>query len=53
MIELSLYVEEINKYLKCDSVIDFDNTAVSELADQLYIGSENETDFIRKAYEYS
>ena len=49
---LSLYTEDINEYLKCDAIIDFDNTAVSELADQLYSESESETDFVRRAYEY-
>ncbi len=52
MIELSLYAEDINEYLKCDAIIDFDNTAVSELADRFYSESENEADFIRRAYEY-
>ena len=27
------FSEDINEYLKCDKVIDFDNTDVSKLAD--------------------
>jgi transglutaminase-like putative cysteine protease len=44
--------EDINEYLKCDEVIDFDNTDVSKLADQLYSESESETEFVKMAYEY-
>ena len=49
---ISLFTEDINEYLKYDAIIDFDNAAVRNLADQLYSASESETDFIRKAYEY-
>ena len=48
----SIYTNDISKYLKCDAMVDFDHPSVSELADQLYGESENETDFIRRAYEY-
>ena len=30
--ELKLYTENIESYLKCDSVINYDNAKVSELA---------------------
>ena len=46
------FSEDINEYLKCDEVIDFDNTDVSKLADQLYSESESETEFVKMAYEY-
>ncbi len=46
------FSEDINEYLKCDDVIDFDNTDVSKLADQLYSESESETEFVKMAYEY-
>lgn len=49
---VSLLTEEINEYLKYDEVIDFDNTDVSKLADQLYSESESETEFVKMAYEY-
>lgn len=52
LLMISLFTKDINEYLKCDAIIDFDNAAVRNLADQLYSASENETDFIRKAYEY-
>lgn len=49
---LTLYVNEIEAYLQCDSVIDYDNEAVAKLADTLSRQAENESDFIRKAYEF-
>ena len=49
---MKAFSEDINEYLKCDEVIDFDNTDVSKLADQLYSESENETEFVKMAYEY-
>ena len=50
--KVSVFSQDISKYLKCDMVINFDHPSVSELAEQLYGESENETDFIRRAYEY-
>lgn len=47
-----LYSNIIDDYLKCDNVIDYDNKAVIELADALYKRADNELDFIRKAYEF-
>ena len=49
---ISLFTQDISEYLRCDAVIDFDHPSVSKLAGQLYGEAENETDFIRKAYEY-
>lgn len=34
-IALILYSDKIDEYLKCDSVIDYDNKAIMELADTL------------------
>ena len=47
-----LYSEDLDIYLQCDDIIDLDDAAVTELAEKLYISAENETDYIRKAYEY-
>ena len=49
---MKAFSEDINEYLKCDEVIDFDNTDVSKLADLLYSESESETEFVKMAYEY-
>lgn len=50
--ENQLYSDRVEDYLVCDEVIDFDNEAVAELADSLYRAAENETDFVRRAYEF-
>ncbi len=50
--EIELYTDRIDEYLKCDEIIDYKNEAVAGLADTLQEGSDGETDFIRKAYEY-
>ena len=50
--KVSVYTNDISEYLKRDVVINYDHPVVSRLADQLYGESENETDFIRRAYEY-
>lgn len=52
MMGLELYTEDINEYLKQDTVIDFDDPAVRSLAERLFDESEDELDFIKKAYEY-
>ena len=50
--EIKLYTDNIESYLKSDNVINYDNTKISDLANTLYESSESETDYIRKAYEY-
>ena len=47
-----LYTKNIHDYLKCDEVINFDDPAVSELAERLFGEAADETDFVRKAYEF-
>lgn len=47
-----LYSNKMDEYLKHDSVIDYDNKAIMELADTLFKKADNELDFIRKAYEF-
>ena len=50
--EIKLYTDNIESYLKSDNVINYDNTTVSDLANTLSESSESETDYIRKVYEY-
>lgn len=47
-----LYSIKMDEYLKHDSVIDYDNKVIIELADTLFKKADNELDFIRKAYEF-
>lgn len=49
---IALYDNKIEEYLKCDDVVDYKNEAVAELADTLFKKSDNETEFIKLAYEF-
>ena len=49
---LVLHSSKINDYLKHDDVIDFENEAVSKLADALFQKADGELDFIKAAYEF-
>ena len=42
----------MDEYLKHDSVIDYDNKVIMELADTLFKKADNEIDFIKKTYEF-
>lgn len=50
--DIVLYSNQIEAYVKCDNVIDYDNEAVAELADVLFQKAETELEFIRMAYEF-
>lgn len=50
--QLILYSNKIDEYLKHDSIIDYDDKAVTELADSLFKKADDELDFIKKAYEF-
>jgi lipofamily protein len=47
-----LYSNKIDEYLKIDNVIDYDNEAIIKLADTLFKKANNEFDFIKIAYEF-
>lgn len=50
--DIILYTNNIDEYLKLDNVIDYDNEAIIELADLLFKKADNELDFIKTAYEF-
>lgn len=50
--DIVLYSNQIEAYVKCDNVMDYDNEAVAELAEVLFQKAENELEFIRMAYEF-
>ena len=50
--DIILYSNKMDEYLKHDSVIDYDNKAIMELADTLFKKADNEIDFIKKTYEF-
>ncbi len=47
-----LYSNKFDEYLKYDKVIDYDNEAIMELSDILFQKANNELDFIKIAYEF-
>ncbi|MDE7228796.1 MAG: transglutaminase-like domain-containing protein [Treponemataceae bacterium] len=49
---LILHSNKIEDYLKHDDVIDFENEAITKLADALFQKADSETDFIKAAYEF-
>ncbi|MCM1496590.1 MAG: transglutaminase-like domain-containing protein [Bacteroides sp.] len=50
--DIVLYSNNIDEYLKYDNVIDYDNNAITELADMLFEKASDELDFIKAAYEF-
>lgn len=46
------YSDRIGDYLKHDDVIDHDDEDIKALADELFREADDETDFIKKAYEF-
>ena len=46
--DIILYSNKMDEYLKHDSVIDYDNKVIMELADTLFKKADNEIDFIKK-----
>ena len=47
-----LFTDNIDEYLKEDNVINYGNENIMQLADALYQGASNEVEYIKKAYEY-
>ena len=50
--DITLYSNKIDDYLKHDDVIDYENEAIIELADALFQKANNEFYFIKTAYEF-
>lgn len=50
--DIILYSNQLDEYLKHDSVIDYDNKSITKLADVLFKKADNEPEFIRNAYEF-
>ena len=49
---LVLYSDKVDEYLKYDDVIDYENEAIAELADTLSQKADSEIDYIKAAYEF-
>ena len=50
--DLILFTDNIEEYLKEDDVINYGNENIKRLADTLYQGTSDEVEYIKKAYEY-
>lgn len=49
---LTLFSDDLSDYLKEDEVIDYSNTAIVQLADELYKKAYSETEYIKAAFEF-
>lgn len=49
---LTLYTDDIARYLEEDEVVDFHHELIRRLSEELACGSENKIEYIRSAYEY-
>lgn len=49
---ITLFTDNIEEYLREDSVIDYGNESITKLADVLYQVADNELEYIKKAYEF-
>ena len=47
-----LFTNDIDEYLKEDDIINYRNKKIMQLADELYQGTSDEVEYIKKAYEY-
>lgn len=50
--KIELYSNNIYQYLEADEIIDFEDPAISGLAEELYQKAESKIDFIQSAFEY-
>ncbi|MBR3569346.1 MAG: transglutaminase domain-containing protein [Oscillibacter sp.] len=50
--DIFLYSHDANEYLTRDSVIDYGDKAIVELAETLFQKANDEADFVKKAYEF-
>ena len=45
-------VTDLNQYLSCDSVVDYDNPEIVSLAEKIWEQADNEVDYVQHAYEF-
>ncbi|MDE5946506.1 MAG: transglutaminase-like domain-containing protein [Oscillospiraceae bacterium] len=50
--DIILYTNKIDEYLKHDEVIDYQNEMIAEQADILFKNADNELEFIKTAYKF-
>ncbi len=49
---LSIYTDNIDEYLKRDNIVDYANENIIRLADSLWSNADSHVDYIKKAYEF-
>ncbi len=49
---LSIYTDNIDGYLKRDKIVDYANENIIRLADSLWSNADSDVEYIKKAYEY-
>lgn len=49
---ITLFTNNIDEYLREDSVIDYGDEIITKLADALYREADNDVEYIKKAYEF-
>lgn len=49
---LSIYTDNIDEYLKRDDIVDYENANIIQLADSLWSNADGDVDYIKKAYEF-
>ena len=50
--KLSLFTDNIDEYLKRDNIVDYANGKIIQLADSLFCNTDNDIEYIKKAYEF-
>ncbi len=50
--KLSLFTDNIDEYLKRDNIVDYANEKIIQLADSLFCNTDNDIEYIKKAYEF-
>lgn len=51
-LNLTLYTDEIEKYLSANNIIDYDNKLITQLSESLSDQAQDDLDYIRLAYEF-
>ncbi len=49
---IKLFTNNLDEYLQEDSVVDYKNVAITQLADAFWQEADNETDYIKRVYEF-
>lgn len=49
---IKLFTDNIEEYVKADKIVDYGNEKIAQLADSLYRESADETEYIKKVYEF-